>query len=89
MASNDTVTPPHAAASMEVPLKSSTPPPEYATGGFKMHGLLDVLLRVLLFATALVSIIVMVISKQTKQIPVAPGITVTREAKFNHSPAFM
>ncbi|KAI3692489.1 hypothetical protein L6452_32305 [Arctium lappa] len=93
MASNDTATPPHAAASMEAPLKTtSAPPPKYSTGGgggFKKHALLDVLLRVLLFATALVGIIVMVTSKQTKQIPVAPGITVTRDAKFNHSPAYI
>ncbi|KAI3692495.1 hypothetical protein L6452_32311 [Arctium lappa] len=93
MASNDTATPPHAAGSMEVPLKTSLAPPEYngssGGGGFKKHALLDVLLRVLLFATSLIGIIVMVTSEQTKRIPVAPGISVTRTAKFSNSPAYI
>ncbi|KVH91392.1 CASP-like protein 1 [Cynara cardunculus var. scolymus] len=94
MASNDTTIHPHAAASMEVPLKTAaTPPPEYnrsrGSASFKKHALLDVLLRVLLFATALIGIIVMVTSEETKQIPVAPGLAVTRTAKFSNSPAYI
>ena len=91
MAPNDTATPPHGAGSMEVPLKTASPQYNGGRGGsgFKKHVVVDVLLRVLLFATALIGIIVMVTSEQTKQIPVAPGISVTRTAKFSHSPAYM
>lgn len=94
MASNDTATPPHAAVSMEVPLKTSAPPPEYVSGSsgaksYKSHGVVDMLLRVTLFALAVAGVIVMVTSKQTKRIPVAPGIAITRDAKFNYSPAYM
>lgn len=49
----------------------------------------DVLLRVLLFVTALVAIIVIVTSKQTKLIPVAPGLAIPLTAKFNQLPAFI
>ncbi|KAD6453828.1 hypothetical protein R6Q59_015616 [Mikania micrantha] len=71
----------------EAPLKSSaTPPPEYKSS---MGLVVDVALRVLLFGTGLVAIIVMVASKQTKMIPVAPGIAVPLDAKFSHSPAFI
>ncbi|KAL4564843.1 hypothetical protein LXL04_028916 [Taraxacum kok-saghyz] len=93
MASNvDSAIPPHthAAASMEVPLKTSAPPPEYATrgaGGSKKHAVVDVFFRVVLFATSVAGIILLVTSKQTKLIPVAPGIAVSRAAKFNNSPA--
>ncbi|GJT98029.1 CASP-like protein 1 [Tanacetum coccineum] len=70
----------------EAPLKSSTHEHEYKSS----FGLVaDVALRVLLFATALVAIIVMVTSEQTKKIPVAPGISISRAAKFNHAPAFI
>nr|XP_043627463.1 CASP-like protein 1 [Erigeron canadensis] len=70
----------------EAPLKSEGPPPEYKTG----TGLLaDVVLRVLLFATGLVAVIIMVTSKQTKLIPFAPGFLISRDAKFNYSPAFI
>ncbi|KAL8195763.1 hypothetical protein R6Q57_025516 [Mikania cordata] len=92
MASNDTATPPHAALDMEVPLKTSAPPPpEYGSPvrSFKKHAVVDMLLRVFLFAVAVVSIIVMVTSDETKQIPVAPGIVITRTAKFSNSPAYI
>ncbi|KAI3703673.1 hypothetical protein L1987_73865 [Smallanthus sonchifolius] len=92
MASSDTTAPPHATVSMEVPLKTSAaPPPEYGSGGrsFKKHAVVDMLLRVLLFATAVTGIIVMVTSKETKQIPVAPGIVISRDAKFSDSPAYV
>ncbi|KAF5774147.1 putative casparian strip membrane protein [Helianthus annuus] len=69
----------------EAPLKSSGAPEYSSTKGL----VVDVALRVLLFATALVAIIVMVTSKQTKMIPVAPGLVVPMTAKFTQSPAFI
>ncbi|XP_076891530.1 CASP-like protein 1 [Bidens hawaiensis] len=72
----------HAALSMDVLLS------EYRSCGpsFKKHAVVDMALRVFLFATALASVIVMVTSEETKQIPVAPGITISRTAKFSSSP---
>ncbi|MDG6100457.1 MARVEL-like domain-containing protein, partial [Alteromonas sp. ZYF713] len=72
----------------DAPLKSSGPPPEYKSS----TGLLaDVVLRVLLFATALVAVIVMVTAKQTKLFPnpFAPGMSIRIDAKFNYSPAYI
>ncbi|PWA90878.1 CASP-like protein [Artemisia annua] len=91
MASNNTTSSPHGAVSMEVPLKTSAPPPEYASRGssFKKHAVLDVFLRVVLFATALAGIILMVTAEQTKTFLVAPGVSITRTAKFSHSPAYI
>ncbi|KAI7748675.1 hypothetical protein M8C21_000324 [Ambrosia artemisiifolia] len=92
MASNETAAP-HAAVSMEVPLKTSAPPPAEHGGlrarSFKKHAVVDMLLRVFLFATAVVSVVVMVTSEETKQIPVAPGIVISRTAKFSNSPAYV
>ncbi|KAI3756075.1 hypothetical protein L1987_55888 [Smallanthus sonchifolius] len=92
MASNDTTSPPHAAFSMEVPLKTSAPPPpEYGSRArtFKKHAVVDTLLRVFLFALAVASVVVMVTSEETKQIPVAPGRVISRTAKFSNSPAYI
>ncbi|PWA43714.1 CASP-like protein [Artemisia annua] len=91
MASNNTTSSPHGAVSMEVPLKMSAPPPEYASRGssFKKHAVLDVFLRAVLFATALAGIILMVTAEQTKTFLVAPGVSITRTAKFSHSPAYI
>ncbi|CAL9090773.1 unnamed protein product [Musa acuminata var. zebrina] len=55
---------------------------------------LDFGLRLLLFASAVTALVVMVTSKQTKLIPVtvAPSsqiFLVSRDAKFQHSPAFI
>ncbi|KAF8401542.1 hypothetical protein HHK36_012484 [Tetracentron sinense] len=51
---------------------------------------LDLSLRLLLFASTLAAVLVMVTSKQTKLIPVALFPTgVPLAAKFNHSPAFI
>ncbi|KAI3692483.1 hypothetical protein L6452_32299 [Arctium lappa] len=84
MASKGTTTPPHST------VKSPASPPAYmGTSGVKHHLVVDVVLRVMLFATALVSIIVMVTSKQTKLIPVAPGLVIPLDAKFNQSPSFI
>ncbi|KAK1417889.1 hypothetical protein QVD17_27024 [Tagetes erecta] len=70
----------------EAPLKTSAPQADYN----RSKGLVvDVALRFLLFATALVALIVMVTSKQTKMIPVAPGLAVPLDANFNQSPAFI
>ncbi|KAI3692488.1 hypothetical protein L6452_32304 [Arctium lappa] len=85
MASIDTTARPHTAT--EPPTKYSAPLPEYKVSSF--GPVVDVALRVILFATALVAVIVMVTSKQTKLIPVAPGIAIPKDAKFNHSPAFV
>ncbi|KAK9065579.1 hypothetical protein SSX86_014980 [Deinandra increscens subsp. villosa] len=70
----------------EAPLKSSSAPENSSSMG---QLVVDVALRVLLFATALVAVIIMVTSKQTKMIPVAPGLVVPLDAKFDHSPAFI
>lgn len=58
----------------------STPPPPKRDYFF----VVDVVLRFLVFAAALTSVLVIVISKQT--VHLGPRITV---AKFNHSPAFI
>lgn len=72
------------------------PPPEAKTSGdavpTKYFALLEFVLRFLLFASALVAVLVIVTSKQTKFVPVspfAPFPVASREAKFNHSPAYM
>ncbi|KAF5771640.1 putative casparian strip membrane protein [Helianthus annuus] len=49
----------------------------------KNHVVVDVVLRAMLFATAFVAITFVVTSKQTKLIPVAPGIAIPMAAKFN------
>lgn len=54
-------------------LADAPPPPDY-------FALAEVVLRFLLFASAVVAVVVIVTSKQT---------TITGPAKFNHSPAFM
>ncbi|XVF38640.1 hypothetical protein REPUB_Repub20aG0119700 [Reevesia pubescens] len=55
------------------------------------YSIVDVVLRVLLFAASLCSVVVMATSKQTETISV-PGVAnvrLSRSAKFNHSPAFI
>ncbi|XP_071730408.1 CASP-like protein 1 [Rutidosis leptorrhynchoides] len=92
MASNDTATPPHSSLSMEVPLKTSAPPPpEYESRGrsFKKHAVADSFFRVSVFVTSLVALIVMVTDGETKRIPIAPGFAITRDAKWNYSPAYI
>ncbi|XP_076917950.1 CASP-like protein 1 [Bidens hawaiensis] len=86
------VNPSHSPVSVDMP----APEPDYKGGmgtgagaGVKYHVVIDVVLRVVLFATALVAVIVMVTSKQTKLIPVAQGMTVSMVANFNQSPAFI
>uniref|UniRef100_A0A5B7C421 CASP-like protein n=1 Tax=Davidia involucrata TaxID=16924 RepID=A0A5B7C421_DAVIN len=72
------------------------PPPESKAPGesrpIEYFVVVDVVLRVLLFASTLASVLLMVTSKQTKLVPLpALGIPfpVPVPAKFNHSPAFI
>ncbi|GJX90923.1 CASP-like protein 1 [Tanacetum coccineum] len=73
-------------------LESPVPTSEYkgsaSTGGLRNHVLVDLVLRVILFASAFVAIIIMVTSKQTKMIPVAPSLAIPVTAKFSQIPAF-
>ncbi|GFP81908.1 CASP-like protein 1 [Phtheirospermum japonicum] len=65
--------------------KAVLPPPR--NGG---AALADVVLRFLLFASCLVSVLVMVTSQQEQLIPISfPPYLITQEAKFKHSPAFV
>ncbi|KAL8195762.1 hypothetical protein R6Q57_025515 [Mikania cordata] len=63
--------------------KPSGPPPK------SIGPVADVGLRFLLFATALVALVVMVTSKQSKLITLAPGFSIPFVAKFSQSPAFI
>ncbi|XP_024961560.1 CASP-like protein 1 [Cynara cardunculus var. scolymus] len=90
-----TAPPPHATIDMEIPIKSSAPPPpEYKAatgdGGIKGHGhgVVEGILRALLCVTSLAGVIVMVTSKQTELIPISPTMAVPLDAKFNHSPSY-
>lgn len=80
------ITPPH-----DPTLSTVSPQSEYKgiTGDVKNHVVVDVVLRVMMFVTSLISIILMIISKQTKLILVAPGMKISMAAKFSQSPAFM
>ncbi|KAJ0713785.1 putative casparian strip membrane protein [Helianthus annuus] len=84
------VNPSHSTISVE---SLAPPAPENKsntrTGAAKNHVVVDVVLRAMLFATAFVAITFVVTSKQTKLIPVAPGIAIPMAAKFNQSPAFI
>ncbi|XP_060197810.1 CASP-like protein 1 [Lycium barbarum] len=61
-------------------------PPPATRGPTDYFAVADVVLRFLVFASALVSVVVMSTSKQTEISPPSP---VPRPAKFNHSPAFI
>lgn len=76
------------------PPKSEAPPPPEVAAAAKFpfnYSVVDVALRVLLFAATLTSLVVMVTSKQTELVPTpgSPTVRVAAEAKFNHSPALM
>ncbi|XP_076890100.1 CASP-like protein 1 [Bidens hawaiensis] len=88
------VNPSHSPVSVDMPAPESDYKGSMGTGidagiGVKYHMVFDIVLRVVLFATALVAVIVMVTSKQTKLIPVAPGMTISMVANFDQSPAFI
>ncbi|XP_073049123.1 CASP-like protein 1 [Primulina eburnea] len=76
--------------------EKAAPPPEAKTSGdavpTKYFALLEVVLRFLLFASALVAVLVIVTSKQTKIVPISPFPPfpmASRDAKFNQSPAYI
>lgn len=64
---------------------SDRPPPNY----FRVH----FYLRLLLLASAVSALVVLVTSKETKVIAVLPeptgAVQITRDAKFNYTPALM
>ncbi|KAI3469438.1 hypothetical protein Pfo_026101 [Paulownia fortunei] len=68
-------------------VERAPPPPPPPRDHF---ALVDVVLRFLLFASALVAVVVMVTSKQTLLLPIPfPPFQIYRSAKFKHSPAFI
>ncbi|XP_023732575.1 CASP-like protein 1 [Lactuca sativa] len=82
MASLDTTAPPH--VTTEKPPKSVQQQYKGSWGPA-----LDAALRMFLFATAMVAVIIMAASKQTKLISLFPGFAIPLEAKFTQSPAFI
>ncbi|XP_022723066.1 CASP-like protein 1D1 [Durio zibethinus] len=74
-----------------VPPPTAEAPPVAAAKGTFNYSVVEVALRVLLFAATLSSVVVMVTSKQTELVPVTsmPTVRVPIPAKFNHSPAFI
>lgn len=81
---------------MEIPVKWSAQPPEYkaattagADGVNKNYGVIDAALRAVLFASALVAVIVMVTSKQSKLIHLSPTMALPLDANWDQSPAYM
>ncbi|XP_016542229.2 CASP-like protein IN26 isoform X2 [Capsicum annuum] len=69
------------------PEKAAPPPTARPTDYFEVA---DVVLRLLVFASALVSVVVMSTSKQTEIVPIPiPPYQAPRSAKFNHSPALI
>lgn len=76
-----------AEASVAEPEKAALPPTTAPTDYFAVA---DVVLRLLVFASALVSVVVMSTSKQTEMVPTPfPPYRAPLPAKFNHSPALM
>ncbi|KAM3323889.1 CASP-like protein 1 isoform X1 [Capsicum chacoense] len=69
------------------PEKAAPPPTAGPTDYFEVA---DLVLRLLVFASALVSVVVMSTSKQTEIVPIPiPPYQAPRSAKFNHSPALI
>lgn len=65
-------------------------PPTESRASAAYFALVDVVLRFLLFASALVAVLVMVTSKQTEKVPIPIyPYQAPMSAKFNHSPAFV
>ncbi|KAL7597553.1 hypothetical protein Lser_V15G22583 [Lactuca serriola] len=79
-----TTSPPPAAT--EQPEKQSAVLSQYKNNS---HPVVDLALRLFLFITSLVAIIVMLISKQTKLIQVTPGHAVLLTGKFSYIPSFI
>ncbi|XVF28406.1 hypothetical protein REPUB_Repub15cG0026800 [Reevesia pubescens] len=78
-------------ASTDKPTEFEAAPPVAASKCPFNYSVVDVALRVLLFAASLSSVVVMVTSKQTELVPVPglPNVRLPLPAKFNHSPAFI
>ncbi|KAF7151375.1 hypothetical protein RHSIM_Rhsim02G0013200 [Rhododendron simsii] len=94
MASTDYAVPPERAKEAPPPeptppdVEKAAPPPTGEAPPHARHDyfrVVDVVLRLLLFAAALVAVVVMVTSKETKQV----AWRVFKSAKFQDSPAFM
>ncbi|KAL4313227.1 hypothetical protein GQ457_01G031020 [Hibiscus cannabinus] len=79
------------AVDSELPPKSEAAPPDAAAKCPFNYSLVDVALRVLVFAATLTSVVVMVTSKQTElvSVPGFPGFRLTLQAKFSQSPALV
>ncbi|KAK8623854.1 hypothetical protein V6N13_065216 [Hibiscus sabdariffa] len=80
------------AVDSELPPKSEAAPPVATTTKCPFnYSLVDVALRVLVFAATLASVVVMVTSKQTElvSVPGFPGFRLPLQAKFNQSPALV
>lgn len=78
------------------PTTEAPPPPSAAAAGAVAAATsnyflaIDFVLRFLLFASALVAVVVMVTSEQTEMVPVPiPPFLAPMTAKFKHSPAFI
>ncbi|KAG8372989.1 hypothetical protein BUALT_Bualt12G0124400 [Buddleja alternifolia] len=74
--------------------KAVAPPPEVKTSGdapsTNYFALAEVVLRFLLFASAVVAVVVMVTAKQTKQVLIPfPPFQASLSAKFDQSPALI
>ncbi|XVF28405.1 hypothetical protein REPUB_Repub15cG0026700 [Reevesia pubescens] len=78
-------------ASIDKPTEVEAAPPVAASKCPSNYSVVDVALRVLLFAASLSSVVVMVTSKQTELLPVPglPNVRLPLPAKFDHSPAFI
>ncbi|KAK4425759.1 CASP-like protein 1D1 [Sesamum alatum] len=87
MASTDTASHSEAGKLVETPSDVRGPA---VTAPSRSFAAADVLLRFLLFASAVAAVVVMVTSKQTELIPIPiPPFLIPRPAKFTHSPAFI
>nr|XP_043627465.1 CASP-like protein 1 [Erigeron canadensis] len=79
-----------AAVDMEIPVKSSAPPPSQykassGADGARNHGVVDTALRAVLFITSVAAVVVMLTSKQTKMVQISPGISIPWDANWKHS----
>lgn len=78
-------------AATQSPPKSEAAPPSAAAKSAFNYSLVDVVLRALLFAATLTSVVVMATSKETElvTVPGFPSASIRLQAKFNHSPALV
>lgn len=88
------IEPPHPEAPAPAPVPEKAPPEIKAVATHappsNYFGVVNVVLRFLLFASSLVAVVVMVTSKQTELVPILfPPFRAPVIAKFNHSPALV